>query len=92
MQSTVGDHLNILVVTHGFIVAQMITFLYEELKCGVPVSVKEIETAWTDGNEGMLLVRMPNTAITKFELEVDNCSKKLISGTCTIYKSNVHLQ
>ena len=91
-QSVAGDKLNILVVTHGFVIAQLIIFLCEEVKCDGSISVGEIQTAWANSNDGILLLRMPNTAITKFELEVDSCNKKLKAATCTLYKSNAHLQ
>ena len=81
---------NVLVVTHGFVIAQLITHLYEETKCpGLPKD--ELENPWRQTNPSKLLVVMPNTAITRFEIEVDE--KSLQPTTCknTLFKSKQHL-
>ena len=83
------NNIRILVVTHGFVVAHLISYIYEETKCdGVPLH--EIQKAWTNNTDGLLLLRMPNTAITRFEIEVDENTTQLKSATCKIYKSNEH--
>ena len=82
--------LKIMVATHGFVVAQLISYIYEETKCeGVPADV--MENAWTSTDRSKLLVVMPNTAITRFEIEVDSNTMKLKSAKCNLFKSIEHL-
>ena len=81
---------NVLVVTHGFVIAQLITHLYEETKC--PELPKDVlENPWRQANPSKLLVVMPNTAITRFEIEVDEKSLQAITCKNTLFKSKEHL-
>ena len=81
----------ILVVAHGFVVAQLIGLIYEETRCP-GMLVDEVENLYTKKNDGMkLLTTMPNTGITKVEVEVYDTSLRLKSARCDIYKSNKHL-
>jgi broad specificity phosphatase PhoE len=72
---------NILVVTHGLVIAQLITRVYEETQCtGLPKDVLE------NPRRNIL-----NTAITRFEFEVDQKSLRPTSCRNTLFKSTKHL-
>ena len=81
---------NILVVTHGFVIAQLITRLYEETNCAeLPKDI--LENPWRQTDRSKLLVVMPNTAITRFEIEVDEKSLQPTSCKNTLFKSKEHM-
>ena len=73
----------VLVVTHGFVVAQLISYIYEITKCsGIP------EEVWSSKK---LLIVMPNTAITRFDIEYNGSTLQLKSAKCNLFKSKEHL-
>ena len=81
---------NILVVTHGFVIAQLIVRIYEETKCpGLPKDV--LASPWKQQDTKKLLANMQNTAITRFEIEVDQKSLQPTSCKNTLFKSTEHL-
>ena len=80
----------ILVVAHGLVIAQLINVIYEETKCsGMPVG--EVQNAFTELNDGVSLLRMSNTALTRVEIEVEELKKEMKSAKCDLYKSKNHL-
>ena len=73
----------VLIVTHGFVIAQLITYIYEETKCaGIP------EDVWSSKKS---LIVMPNTAITRFDIEYNGSTLQLKSAKCNLFKSKDHL-
>ena len=81
----------ILVVSHGFVIAQLFGLIYDETKCpGMPKD--EVENLNTAKNDGLkLLSSIPNTGITKIELEIEQNTFKLVSANCSLFKSDQHL-
>jgi broad specificity phosphatase PhoE len=80
----------ILVVAHGLVIAQLLNVIYEETKCsGMPVG--EVQNAFTELNDGISLLRMSNTAITRVDIEVEEPKKEMKSAKCDVYKSKNHL-
>jgi broad specificity phosphatase PhoE len=89
ISSSNKQKLNMLVVTHGFVIAQLISCIYEETKCsGLPKD--ELENPWRQTNPSKILASMPNTAITRFEIVVDEKSFKPTSCKNTLFKSTDH--
>ena len=81
---------HVLVVTHSFVIVQLISYMYEEAKCdGIPL--EEVQKVWTNENDGVLLTTIPNTAITRFEIKIDEKTNQMQSAHCTLYKSREHL-
>jgi broad specificity phosphatase PhoE len=89
--ASIKDVPRILVVAHGFVLAQMIGLIYEETKCP-GMNVDDVQNMYTKKNDGLrLLSSMPNTGITKVEIEVEENSLKMKSSKCHLYKSGDHL-
>ena len=88
---SVKDSSKVLVVAHGFVLAQLIGLIYEETKCP-GMDVDDVQNMYTESNDGLrLLSSMPNTGITKVEIEVRDDNLKMISAKCHLYKSGEHL-
>ena len=86
------DSPRILVVSHGFVVAQLLGLIYEETKCP-GMSKEELENLYSVQNDGLkLLSSMPNTGITKVEMEIDQVTMQLKSAHCNLFKSDQHLR
>ena len=88
---SIKDVPRILVVAHGFVLAQLIGLIYEETKCP-GMDVDDVQNMYTKKNDGLrLLSSMPNTGITKVEIEVEDNTLKMKSAKCHLYKSGDHL-
>ena len=73
----------VLVVTHGFVIAQLIAHIYEATKCsGIP------EEVWSSQKQQVV---MPNTAITRFDIDYNGSTLQIKSAKCDIFKSKDHL-
>ena len=73
----------VLVVTHGFVIAQLISYIYEATKCsGIP------EEVWSSQKQQVI---MPNTAITRFDIDYNGSTLQIKSAKCDIFKSKEHL-
>ena len=82
----------ILVVSHGFVVAQLLGLIYEETKCP-GMSEEELDNLYSVKNDGLkLLSSMPNTGITNVEIEIDQTTMQLKSARCNLFKSDQHLR
>ena len=80
--------VNILAATHLVYIAQLIGYLYEDIKCaGLPIEEIKI----TDGVLNILKTKIPNTSITTFDIEVDNFNKRIKSCNCSLFNSNAHI-
>ena len=72
----------VLVVTHGYVISQLVRHIYRETKSpGVPSDV--LKNPWTSYHT--------NTAITTFEIMVDTRTLQLRSANCPLFKSIEHL-
>ena len=81
--------LNILAVTHGIYIAQLIGYLYEDIKCdGIAVEEITIRSGIVDLSRTII----SNTSITIFDIEVNNFSKKIKSCNCRLFISNTHIK
>ena len=90
--TSIKDVPRILVVAHGFVLAQLIGLIYEETKCP-GMDVEDVQNMYTKKNDGLrLLSSMPNTGITKVEIEVEDNTLKMKSAKCYLYKSGDHLK
>ena len=90
--TSIKDVPRILVVAHGFVLAQLIGLIYEETKCP-GMDVEDVQNMYTKKNDGLrLLSSMPNTGITKVEIEVEDNTLKMKSVKCYYYKSGDHLK
>ena len=73
----------VLVVTHGFVIAQLIAHIYEATKCsGIP------EEVWSSQKQQVV---MPNTAITRFDIDYNGSTLQIKSAKCDVFKSKEHL-
>ena len=76
-------NFNVLVVSHGILLGEMIKYLYKEIKCD---GIQD-----EDMQNNRLVYYMPNTAIFSFVIEVDQNNGNWKSCTCNLYKSSTHL-
>ena len=85
--STKKNELNVMAVTHAVYIAQLIGYLYEDLKCRKPPGDIRIINGIIDLKTTMI----SNTSIATFDIEVDNFSKKIKSCNGNLFNSDTHI-
>ena len=80
----IKDNNNILVVSHGGWIWQLIKYFAQEYKTDITGSLSDINL-----NNGMLYIK--NTTIFGFDLLIDVHTGEIISVNCTKYNSTQHL-
>ena len=75
---------NVLIVSHGIIMREIIRCLVEDHGCtGISDEIMQ---------DGMRLARSPNTGVTQFSLILDPKNDSVISGKCTLFQCKRHLE